>query len=460
LLKVVNTYESKTIFWSEKMLEKIETLSAEELACTGKDMAFIFQEGAAWAIQTNQYTGFSEMKKGFELGFDDGMSLREAMQLGAKDSKEYLSFLESGFSEITEYRKCLKTNNPKLYELWVENYNEFLPKNDLPAPKNINGFIELRVLESGGFIGKNCQIISDAFERGFWIFDDYKNADEKGFKTSEDYYLSQKFNIDAPEVMSIIHEYGIEDPNHWEKYCEIQNEIETHSVSDAFGLILQQDIKSILPGGRINLSKLKQMINQQVVVKCGMNDGIYSSFVKIMSDEECIIYLCSHSDLKGLIFPGYRNSIIRRYFSDEEKQTAVIDISNVVLHRNHGSDERIADVDLVVKLVSQLKKLNFQKLVGIADATIKRDVGDDGVRLLRNLLDQFQIVKPVEPADLYILEYAEKYPSVIVSNDQFTEWCREQHPWRVENVPRLSLTFEIEEDGRVYFGEKEMELTN
>jgi hypothetical protein len=67
-------------------------------------------------------------------------------------------------------------------------------------------------------------------------------------------------------------------------------------------------------------------------------------------------------------------------------------------------------------------------------------------------------VKPEEPADIYILSYAETNPAVIVSNDHFSDWCDQRHPWRVENVPRLLLPFEFFDEDGVSFGEKEQEL--
>jgi len=457
LLHLINLHECKYVFWSQNVFTEPEEISAEEMSLSGEDMVFIMVDGIAMSIQTSQFTDFQEMVNGHEHGFNEGTSFRKAIELGIETGDEYHKFIQSGFKSITDFRTIMKTKVPEVYASWEYYYESLEPKEELADPEDLCSFVELDVLGLCGFSKSKSATIIDAFSKGFWIESDYSAAKKMGFNYSTDFYFALDFEIDNPEELALLRFHGISHVQHWDALCSLIEDINENEFVDAFGFLLLSSIQDQKPGAIIDVRILKKTIAQQVVTKYGIQDGPYYAFAHNMNDMECRTFLCNHKDLKDYIFLS-GSQIIRKSFTEQEKKTAIIDVSNVVLFFNDKHEERVADAELLLTLVSALRDLGVEKLIGYADANIHYDISDDDVSRIRKSLDTFQIVQSSEPADIYILKYAQDNPGIIVSNDHYSDWCNDRHPWRIENVPRLLLDFKFDESKKVILGQKEAEF--
>ncbi len=457
LLHLIKLHESRYVFWSQNVLTEPEEISAEEMSLSGEDMVFIIVDGIAMSIQTSQFTDFQEMMNGNEHGFNEGISFRKAIELGIETGDEYHKFIQSGFKSISDFRKIMKTIVPEIYTSWEYYYETFEPKDGLTNPKDLCSFVEQDILGLCGFSKSKSATIIDAFSKGFWIESDYSAAKKIGFNYSSDYYLALNFEIDSPVRLDLLRFHGISQMQNWDDFCSFMKNINESRFVDAFGLLLNSSIQDLKHGAIIDVRKMKNIITQQVVTKYGIQDGPYFAFTHNMNDLECSTFLCKHKDLNGLIFLA-GSQIKRRSFTEQEKKTAIIDVSNVVLYFNDKFEERVADTELLLNLVSALRELGVEKLIGYADANIHFDISEEDVSKISKSLDTFQIVKSAEPADIYILQYTQENPGFIISNDHYSDWCNDRHPWRIENIPRLLLDFKFDESKKVILGQKEAEF--
>jgi len=457
LLHLIKLHESRYVFWSQNILTEPEEISAEEMSLSGEDMVFIMVDGIAMSIQTSQYTNFQEMMNGNEHGFNEGTSFRKAIELGIETGDEYHKFIQSGFKSITDFRKIMKSKAPEVYATWQYYYETLEPKEGLENPEDLCSFVELDVPGLCGFSKNKSATIIDAFSKGFRIESDYSAAKKMGFNNSTDFYLALDFKIDSPDELDLLKFHGISHIQHWNALCSFIEDINENGFADAFGYLLNKSIKDQKPGAIIDVRTLKNTIVQQVVKVYGIQDGPYYAFAHNMNDMECRTFLSNHTDLKDYLFLT-ESQIKRKSFTDQEKETAIIDVSNVVLFFNDKYEERVADAELLLSLVSSLRGLGVKKIIGYADANIHYDIADGDISRIRKSLDTFQIVQSSEPADIYILKYAQDNPGIIVSNDHYSDWCNDRHPWRITNVPRLLLDFKFDESKKVILGQKEAEF--
>ena len=458
LMRLIELYDCRNVFWSKETSSEKLTHTAESMAKTGKDMAFILIDGVAMAIQTSLFKDFQEMSDGIFKGFQNGEDFRKASDIGILSGVEYCDYIESGFESVTEFRKIMKTKLPKVFEAWEHYYNILEPDEELPDPRNICSFAEENILEVTGFAKSKTETIIDAYSKGFWLESDYSKAKKTGFKSANDYFLALDFEIENPKELEVLKYHDISDGQKWLEFCEFREEIEADGFHDAFGYLLSEVFNTASPGSSIDIRTVKSTITLKVVNKFGIQDGPYYAFLHSMTDQECRQFLAMHTDLKDIVYLS-GNYLRRRAYTSSEKKSAIIDISNVVLHFNDRNDEeRIADSELLFNLVSHLKDLGVEKFIGFADANIHYDLDEEDISRIKNTLDVFQIVKSAEPADIYILQYAQENPGIIVSNDHYSDWCNDRHPWRIKNVPRLLLEFTFDESKQVSFGSGEDEL--
>jgi hypothetical protein len=460
LMRLINLYECRNVYWSKETSSERQTLTAESMARSGKDMAFILIDGVAMAIQTSLFKNFNEMTKGNSKGFLNGEDYRKASDLGIDNSEEFSNFIESGFETTSEFRKIMKTKIPLVFEAWEQCYQLFQPEDELPDPRTLCSFVEENILEATGFSRSKTDTIVDAYSKGFWLEGDYSKAKKIGYESANDYFLALDFEIEDPKELDVLKCHNISDERKWLDFCDFREEIKSEGFHDAFGYLLNPIFKDAAPGSNIDFRTVRNTINLKVIGQFGIQDGPYHIFLHTLTDQECRRYLANHSDLKDLVYIS-GNYLKRRAFSNIEKKSAIIDISNVVLHFNDRfDDKRVADSELLFNLVDHLKSLGVEKFIGFADANIHYDLNDEEIAKIKSILNVFQIVKSGEPADIYILQYAQDNPGIIVSNDHYSDWLTERHPWRTKNVPRLLLEFTFTESKQVSFDSKEDELSS
>lgn len=119
-----------------------------------------------------------------------------------------------------------------------------------------------------------------------------------------------------------------------------------------------------------------------------------------------------------------------------DRQVVVVDGANVA-HEETSKDGK-ARVANIVRVVRELEELGYEPIV-IADASLRHRV-DDPVQL-EALIDRGRVhqVPAGTDADYFVLEFAEQYDALVVSNDTYRD-RQERYPWiRRRRVPLMIL---------------------
>ena len=124
-----------------------------------------------------------------------------------------------------------------------------------------------------------------------------------------------------------------------------------------------------------------------------------------------------------------------------DKTIAVVDGANVAYAER--SDEGAPKVSNMVAMGEALKELEYDFIV-IVDATLRHEV--DEREQMESLLDEeaWRQGPAGSDADYFILETAERFDGLVVSNDEFEAW-EEDYAWiRDRRVPFMIIRGEVE----------------
>lgn len=148
----------------------------------------------------------------------------------------------------------------------------------------------------------------------------------------------------------------------------------------------------------------------------------------------------SEPRLRRLLFLSRDGSWWRRRFGEEERERAVLDLSNVAW--TIGATEA-GSIGLLVELLGEL---GVERCIGVADANLPHRISD--FDRLHQLLDELLVVDGGTPADPTVLDRAEQEGALIVSNDRFRDW-KKSSAWRRRNIERLRcpLSYLLGSDG-------------
>lgn len=124
-----------------------------------------------------------------------------------------------------------------------------------------------------------------------------------------------------------------------------------------------------------------------------------------------------------------------------QERVVVVDGANVAYEeRSEDGKPRVSNI---VNACQELTDRGFRPIV-IIDASLRHDVDDPAQ--LEGLLDKRHIWQaPADTdADYFVLETAERYDALVLSNDEFTRY-RDDYAWiRERRVPFMIIHGEIE----------------
>jgi hypothetical protein len=155
------------------------------------------------------------------------------------------------------------------------------------------------------------------------------------------------------------------------------------------------------------------------------------------------------------IFVTVAGAIYRRRFTAEERERAIIDVSNVAW----TIDARTPRIAPVITLVSELRGRGVTEIVGVADANIRHVIHD--AEYLPEVSDRFDrlLTAPAGiTADEVIINRIAACPAIIISNDRFRDWKKRRGP-TAKTVWRLLVPVRRRPDGTFDLGELGDEIT-
>jgi hypothetical protein len=217
------------------------------------------------------------------------------------------------------------------------------------------------------------------------------------------------------------------------------------SADDYLAILLEH----IHPGQRVHPRTLRHLAGKQ---RWDTGLPAVQDVLELLQDDAATMNrLCTAPHVADRIFVTAAGAIYRRRFTTEERQRAIIDVSNVAW----TIDARKPRIAPVITLVSELRARGVTEIVGVADANIRHVIYDaEHLAEVSDRFDRFRIAPAGTTADEMIIDCIAASPAVIISNDRFRDWKKRRNPtakavWRLL-VParrRLDGTFDLGELG-------------
>ncbi len=128
----------------------------------------------------------------------------------------------------------------------------------------------------------------------------------------------------------------------------------------------------------------------------------------------------------------------------------VIDGANVAWAGGSGRDGDKPYANNIILVTDALKKRGYKNIQIIVDAALYHRVADMDVYKKLKRRKYFHEAPAKRDADHFVINYAKDEDALIVTNDQFRDWCKDD-PWLKENISNIRVTFMIV-GGKVEFG--------
>ena len=190
---------------------------------------------------------------------------------------------------------------------------------------------------------------------------------------------------------------------------------------------LRTHLLTVHQGQRVRLNTLLRRRIESARVGALLRDR--EELIHHLNREPALAELVCTGALEAGADTGAATLILRRRFSREERQRAVVDLNNLIWTLSPA---------VIVRVLEELRRCGVHSIHGVGDANLPFLADPEVMELLREALDTLTISPGGTPADLIILEDAERNGSIIVSSDMFRDW-RRSSPWRRRNIHRLRV---------------------
>ncbi|GAB6091388.1 hypothetical protein [Spirochaeta dissipatitropha] len=442
-VQVVSRLQPDYVFWDVN----------EGLKGTGG----ILNEGVMLTTTVDGYNDYAELESGYKLGFLNGIQYRDSIIMGTRNFKEYQALMESGYSNIDEFREVTKTDLPDIYIHWMEHVDNLLLRKELPTCNNLSEFS--LYLEEAGLSACSTEEILSIITAGFSNILDYKEAKECGFTDAATFFHAREYGIKSRNEYKELEISGIQSVSRWKQYKQ-DSDTAKAEFTDLLGkhlyiLYLTESLESTW-----SLKSIQQYIERNIINPYQMSGGIYCEIAR-STGEKPMTALTMHPDICDMVISIDDQTVIRRTLSDEEIETANLDLCNIVLYGIDGlKEERIGDVAKALTIINKLREFGTKEINVFADSSFEHYLTESEIQQVKQACDNWTTAIYGTPADAYLIDHARQYPSFIVTNDHFSTYLDEKSPWIYENIPRLLVPYSFDNEGNVSFGRKQYELQN
>jgi hypothetical protein len=281
---------------------------------------------------------------------------------------------------------------------------------------------------------------NDACQKGFDDKDTYALATEKGFPSFATYEEGYERGFDTYEKLMEANTLKVRDFEDMVKYKEVTSESCTDCSCDQQVLVT---MLSQQPEGK------KQSINKLTEgLKAAMDKFRYKDteqlpewFTSTLANRDAIIsFLQTNEQVKQ--FGAYDEDGEYLDVIHRKNRMVVIDGSNVAHNSLNGDRNRPAFYENITRVVTHLQAKGYTDIRVIADNSLKHKVKDQKKLAELKALALYDEVPANTSADIYLLEMVKRNRCLVITNDQFREWCQKD-PWTASNIKDYKLNFSI-----------------
>ena len=280
----------------------------------------------------------------------------------------------------------------------------------------------------------------DAHQKGFEDKNTYSLAIEKGFPSFAAFEEGYDRGFDTYEKVLEANNLKVRDFEDMVKYKEVTSETCNDCSCDQRVLVT---MLSQQPEGK------KQSINKLTEgLKVAIDQFTYKDteqlpewFTSTLTNRDAIIsFLQTNEQVKQ--FGAYDEDgeffdVIHR-----KNRMVVIDGSNVAHNSLNGDRHRPAYYENIARVVTHLQDKGYTDIRVISDNSLKHKVKDATKLAELKALAVYDEVPANTTADLYLLEMVKRNRCLVITNDQFREWCQKD-PWTASNIKDYKLNFSI-----------------
>jgi hypothetical protein len=383
----------------------------------------------------------------------------EAQKNNFPDSASYYDARKNGFTYFKEYDECRKagTQDKSAYAKalrlgYVDNFEKFIlrtekEKERIPSKFDpVHRSTALSVYEYASANGfKDFGDFENAFFRGFNSRTMADDARKKGFVTASEYEGALSIGITSPKEYHEAKHHNITSKKEYDRFVFLKRNTHNRFSFDEAHLI--NALKMMENGKKLSINKLRLLLQeQQEEYKQHVATGEpslpawYSQ--KLKTDDDFKNLLRNNHELRdhGMFDEEGEYYEVKRLLENK----IFIDGANVAFAGTNGNDElakpRLAHI---MSISQELKKMRFENIVVISDASLKHRVID------KKVLEDFKKEKityleapAATPADEFLIDCARKEKCYIVTNDTFRDW-KQKDSWTAENIDHLRIPFMI-----------------
>lgn len=312
-------------------------------------------------------------------------------------------------------------------QLYNRYYNEGRsPEGDVYYAVIKAGYKDFKEFEeafSNGF--KDAESFHKAENSGFKDYRSYKDAEEKGFSKSTEYEAAS--------------EIGIKSKTTYDEYLKLkqvkdQYQFEKFDEAHAFVILNRKEL-----GKKKSIQKIQEILDAE--------KPSYESkwYTKSFSDsgwnqesEKLVKFI--QTDRNVALLGSYDSS--SETFENYSDTKILVDGSNVAWNNGSRKAGDLPDGKNILLVVNALKSMGYSDINALCDAKTQREILNPDT--FNDLIKEkyLRVMPSKTDADAFIIEFAKRFHSRIVTNDTYKDWAIKD-PWVAENVDVVSIRFQI-----------------
>ena len=397
----------------------------------------IVLQGSLFLQHAEGYEFLEDFLLARKAGFPEAATYYHAKQLNCDNYTDYLLIKDNGVQDPDIIRRMKAAG-------FIDRFADFTAlretSNTLPEGTTLDSpYAVFKFATDNGF--PSYDAFEEALKAGFSDASQYQIARDKGYANYQEYQegIAGAF-LDALEYREA-KSAGAVNRQDYLLYKDLEqdaNKTLSHDERLLLGLLA-------LPGGgkKVSINKLYTQFQEQLdKYRQSTTDGqLPVWFRSTLSDEAAVTaFLLTNDHVKA--FGSYDPDGEYFEFNRLQDRKVVIDGSNVA-YNSQVNKKGIPQVENLLRMVRKLHENGIRDILIIVDASLKHSLADpEKLKELTKLAEYLEAPSDV-PADLYILEYVKNNRCLLISNDSFREWKRE-NPWVFQHIDYYRLTFMID----------------
>lgn len=392
---------------------------------------------------SNPYEIYRQLK---DLGFEHINEYEKVRQLGLATKKHLESYdrLSDQFDQDDDYLSAMVISNfytPDKFEEALEMGYVFYQEYEDALKGKFDNAEEFRAARQKGF--KQADIYREAMEKGFKNREAYEEAQSGGFLSKDEMDTATSKGFETRETWLEARELELDDYNDYERYVATRDE----RIEEIKPALLQ--VIDFMRDGSHSIQSIQEFVIGRLRKEVSRSDIHYL----LSNDDEFNEYGYYDVEIRGYHKGSRKPDFIPQFASNNGNGADVIvDASNVAWHGKRADLGEKPKFENILIMINALKRRNIENPLILAKSNLKHII--DNKQGFSKLIED-KIVKETpasEDDDEYILKIALRRKLLIISNDLFRDWQRE-NPDLAEKIQELTTQYSITSD-QVDFSEQ------